>query len=424
MGAVLHRLALRNRQDKKTETTTAAGNLLKAPGLLAMAAVFVLAAWYSQPAILMLTGLFLATAGLARLGNRFALTGVWAERDFKAERFFPGEPIECTLRLFNRKPLPLTWVQLEHDLPAEFVLVEPAGRRNETPIRRAAALLWYRSITWKLRLAGERRGFYPLGPMRLTSGDFLGLYSRSRLNGSATHLIVYPHIFPVDTRRIPSLNPMGEFQAARRLFRDPTHTIGVREYAQSDSLKFIHWKATARRGDFQVKVLAATTAFKVALFLDVDSFRSDDALAESDFELGISTAGSIAAVLCERGSPVGLFVNTRLADTGQPAVIAPGAGRGRIMEILETLAKVTGRSSGPAAAFLDAQKCRLAAGTTLIFLAARPADGFADRLLDLKSNGFRILALLVGEQPDPVMPPGIPWHRVRRPDDLAGGAQP
>jgi uncharacterized protein (DUF58 family) len=409
---------------KRTETTTAAGNLLKAPGLVAMAAVFILAAWYSQPAILMLSGLFLATAGLARLGNRFALAGVWTEREFKATRFFPGESIECTLRLFNRKPLPLPWVQLEHDLPAEFVLVEPAGRRNGTPIRREAALLWYRSITWKLKLAGERRGYYPLGPMKLTSGDFLGLYSRSRMDGNTTHLIVYPRIFPVDTRRIPSLHPMGEFQAARRLFRDPTHTIGVREYLQSDSLKFIHWKATARRGDLQVKVLAATTAFKVALFLDVDSFRIGDAPAEADFELGISTAGSIATALCERGSPVGLFVNTRLADTGQPAVIAPGAGRGRIVDILETLAKATGRSSGPAAAFLDAQKGRLAAGTTVIFLAARMADGLADRLADLKSNGFRVLVLVIGEQADPVMPTGLPWHRVRRPDDLTVGARP
>ncbi len=404
--------------------TTAAGNLLTLPGLVALAVVFLLAAWYSQPAILMLTGLFLSTAGLARLWNRFALTGVWAERDLETTRFFPGEPIECTLRLFNRKPLPLPWVQLEHDLPPEFVLVEPAGRRNETPIRRAAALLWYRSITWKLRLAGERRGYYPLGPMKLTSGDFLGLYSRSRLDGNPTHLIVYPHIFPVDTRLIPSLHPMGEFQAVRPMFRDPTHTIGVREYLRSDSLKFIHWKATARRGDLQVKVLAATTAFKVALFLDVDSFRSDDAFAEADFELGISMAGSIATVLCERGSPVGLFVNTRLADTGQPAVIAPGAGRSRIVEILETLAKVTGRSSGPAAAFLDAQKFCLAAGTTLIFLVARPADGFADLLAGLKSTGFKVLMLLVGEQADPAVPPGVPWHRVRRSDDLAGDARP
>jgi uncharacterized protein (DUF58 family) len=406
------------------DVTTAAGNLLTTPGMVALAGVFVLAAWYSQPAILMLTGLFLATAGLARLGNRIALTGVWTEREFKATRFFPGEPIECTMRLFNRKPLPLPWVQIEHDLPAEFVLVEPAGRRNQTPIRRAAALLWYRSITWKLKLAGERRGYYPLGPMKLTSGDFLGLYSRSRLDGDTTHLIVYPHIFPVDTRLIPSLHPMGEFQATRRLFRHPTHTIGVREYLQSDSLKFIHWKATARRGDLQVKVLASTTAFKVVLFLDVDGFRADGALAAADFELGISAAASIAAALCERGSPVGLFVNTRLADTGQPAVIAPGAGRSRVTEVLEALAKVTERSSGPATVFLKNQKERLTAGTTLILILGRLPERFPELLADWKAAGFRLLVLLVGGNGEPALPPDIPWRRVRQAGDLAGDSAP
>jgi uncharacterized protein (DUF58 family) len=171
-------------------------------------------------------------------------------------------------------------------------------------------------------------------------------------------------------------------------------------------------------------VLAATTAFKVALFLDVDGFRTDGALAEADFELGISTAGSIATVLCECGSPVGLFVNTRLADTGQPAAMAPSAGRGRIVEILETLAKVTARSSNATASFLEAQKSRLAAGTTLIFLTARLADESADLLADLKSHGFKVLVLVIGEQADSIVPPGLPWHRVRRPDDLAGGARP
>jgi uncharacterized protein (DUF58 family) len=414
----------RHRAKNEKETTRAAGHLLTAPGLAFLSAAFILAAWYSQTAILMLTGLFLSTAGLARLWNRLALAGVRSERNFTATRFFPGEPIECSLRLFNRKPLPLPWVQIECDLPAEIALLEPAGRPDAAPIRRAAALLWYRGITWKLRLTAGRRGYYSLGPLKLTSGDFLGLYSRSRPDGTATHLIVYPRIFPVDTRLIPSLHPMGEFPAPQRLFRDPTHTIGVREYLRSDSLKFIHWKATARRGDLQVKVLAATTAFKVTVFLDVDSFWSDGVLVEADFELGLSIAGSVAAVLCERGSPVGLFVNTCLADTGQPAALAPGAGRGRITEVLETLAKVTGRSSGPAAAFLDAQKFCLAAGTTLIFLVARPADGFADLLAGLKSTGFKVLMLLVGEQADPAVPPGVPWHRVRRPDDLAGDARP
>ena len=268
-------------------------------------------------------------------------------------------------------------------------LDEPVGPPGAVAIRRSASLLWYRGITWKLKLIGGRRGYYPISPLKITSGDFLGLYFRSRRAGGTEHLIVYTRIFPVDTRLIPALYPMGEARAARRLFRDPTHAIGVREYFQGDGLKLIHWKATARRGDLQVKVLDATTAFNVAMVLAVESFRDNGVLAEADLPKGISAAGSIAAALCERGSPVGLFVNTRLADTGQPAVIAPGAGRNRVTEILEALAKVTDRSSGPTAAFLGGQKERLTAGTTVIFILGRLPDRFSEQLADLRAAGSR-----------------------------------
>jgi len=171
-------------------------------------------------------------------------------------------------------------------------------------------------------------------------------------------------------------------------------------------------------------VLDATTAFHVAMVLAVESFRENGILAAADFELAISTAGSIAAALCERGSPVGLFVNTRLADTGQPAVLPPGAGRSRVAEILETLAKVTGRSSGPSTAFLEGQTARLTAGTTVIFILGRPPDGFPEKLADLKASGFRLLVLLVGGSGEPALPPDVPWHRIRQAGDLAGGSAP
>jgi uncharacterized protein (DUF58 family) len=406
------------------DSTTAAGNLLKAPGLIALAAVFVLAAWHSQTGILLLAGFFLATAGMARLWNRLSLAGVQAERHLKGTRFFPGEPIECTLRLFNRKPLPLPWVQIENDLPLGFCLEGPADPPGAETIRRSASLLWYRAITWKLTLMGGRRGYYSIGPLKLTSGDFIGLYSRSRRAGNTEHLIVYPRIFPVETRLIPSLYPLGETRASRRLFKDPTHAIGVREYLHGDDLKSIHWKATARRGDLQVKLLDATTAFNVTMVLAVESFRGNGVLAEADFELGISAAGSIAAALCEHGSPVGLFVNTRLADTGQPAVIAPGAGRSRVTEILEALAKVTEHSSSPAISFLEGQKERLTAGTTVIFILGRLPDRFPEQLANLRAAGVKLLVLLVGGFDEPTLPPDVPWRRIRQAGDLAGNSPP
>jgi uncharacterized protein (DUF58 family) len=408
---------------KTRESTRAAGSLLSLPAVIVLSAALVLAAWYRLTGILLLTGLFVSMAGLSGMWSRLSLVGVRAERHVDGTRRFPGEAFVCRLRLINRKPLPLPWVQVEIPLPPGFTAgtaAEPAAG----VIRRSASLLWYRSVTWSLSILCPRRGFYALAPPTVVSGDMLGLYPRRRTVGPVEHVIVYPRVVPVDTRIIPSIQPMGEFPAARRLFRDPTHAIGVRAYDRRDSLRLIHWKATARRGDLQVRVPAATTAYAVALFLDVDSFAAEGSVKEAEFELALSAAASIAAALAGRGNPVGLFVNTRLADTGQPAAIRPSAAKGCLTDILKALAKATARRSLPFDLFLEDQKRFLPAGTTVVVVVGRPPSSLPLLVAGLGEVGFKRLVLLVGEAEAPALPDGTPLRRIRHADDLVlgGGA--
>jgi hypothetical protein len=88
------------------------------------------------------------------------------------------------------------------------------------------------------------------------------------------------------------------------------------------------------------------------------------------------------------------------------------------------LAKVTDRSSGPAAAFLEGQKRRLTAGTTLIFILGRLPERFPEQLADLRAAGFRLLVLLVGGTGEPALPPDVSCRRIRHAGDLAGDSPP
>ena len=404
------------------ESTRAAGALLSLPGVAALAAVMVLAAWHRLAAVLLLAGLFVALAALSGLWSRLSLAGVRLERRLDGTRRFPGEAFGCRLRLVNRKPLPLPWVQVETRLPPGFVEAGTAAPAAGA-VRRTASLLWYRAITWELSIACTQRGVYPLAPPTVASGDLLGLYPRRRTAGPVEELVVYPRIFPVDPHLVPTVHPMGDVPASRRLFRDPTHTIGVRAYDRRDSLRLVHWKATARRGELQVRVPAATTAFSAALFLDVESFAPGGAAAEADLELAVSVAGSIAAALCEKGSPVGLFANTRLTGSGRPAAIAPGAARGRLAEILEALARVTAARSLPFDVFLEDQKRFLPAGTTAVFIAGRPHPALPALAAGLSAAGLKRMVLLIGDAEAPGLPDGTLWRRIRRPEDLAAGGR-
>jgi len=392
-------------------------------GLLLVLAGLLLAAWFGQIAIVIVLGLVLSAAGLSRLWSRYSLVGVSCERWLSERRIFPGESVELRLRLVNRKILPLPWVQIDDEIPGDFtpdVSLAPGSKPGFGYLSKAAALLWYTSASWKQRLCGSRRGYYPLGPIVLTSGDIFGFYPRSTTEPLIDHIIIYPRIFPLAQLGIPPLYPVGETTAERRIFEDPVRVIGVRDYSPHDSLRRVHWKASARHQRLQVKVFEPTTSLNVAIFLAVNSFETEQAEVPGgeDFELGISAAASVASHLMERRSSVGLFVNSRLADSGQPVEILPGSSTGQLLEMLEALAKVTHQSSGPFEEFLQAERVCLPWGTTLVFILSRPAPSLVELLISLKESGHRIMVFQVGDRTESEIEHTIAWYNLRQPGDL------
>ena len=397
-----------------------AGHLLSSYGLLAVLAALLLAAWHNQIAIVILLGLIMSAAGLSRLWSRFSLVGVSCRRLISERRAFPGEHIELRLRLVNRKLLPLPWVQVNDEIPVGLAVdapLTPGSRPGFGLLSKSAALPWYTGLSWKHRLRCSKRGYYPLGPITLTSGDIFGFYPRSAIEPSVDHVIVYPKIFPIAHLSIPSLHPLGETTAERRVFEDPTRVIGVRDYSPRDSRRHIHWKATARRQGLQVKVFEPTTTLKVALCLAIDSFQHDGAQDEEYLELGISAAASIANHLVEQRNSVGLFVNSCLADSGQPTTIPTGNGTKQLVEILEALAKVTPLPSSPFEKLLQAERASLAWGTTLLFIVAKPSPPLMELLADLKESGRKLAVLQAGDPGEGRIEHGIPWHHIGQPGD-------
>ena len=217
---------------------------------------------------------------------------------------------------------------------------------------------------------------------------------------------------------IPPLYPIGETTAERRIFEDPVRVIGVRDYSPHDSRRRIHWRASARHQNLQVKVFEPTTTLNVALFVAVDSFQHDETHDEEDFELGISTAASVANHIIERRSSVGLFVNSPLVDSGQPIGILPGSSNSQMVEILEALAKVTHAASSPFEEFLQAERIGLPWGTTLVFILSRPSQSLIELLVSLKERGHRLMVLQVGDSTENRIEHAITWHNVRQGGDF------
>jgi len=391
--------------------------------LLALLAILLISAWAKITVIVVLLGLVLVVAGLTWLWSWLSLKAVSSERIITETRVFPGDTIELQHKLTNHKILPLPYIQIEDEIPLIF---NPKSRAIEESrpgyglVSKSTSLLWYSAATWREKLNCNKRGYYKLGPITLTSGDIFGFYPRSTTNKAEEHVIVYPVIYPISEMAIPPLYPIGDTKAERRIFTDPSRVIGIREYTPHDSLRHIHWKATARHQELQVKVFEPTTTLEMALFLAVDTFAHQGTFNYESFEFGISTAASIASyIISEQRSSTGLYVNTKLADSGLPVRIMPGNGTKQLISILEALAKTTSVPDESCTDFLNTERKSLPWGTTLVIILGQPVDSLNRLLEDLRESGYKTTIIQTGTPATNGTDSQAGYYKVNKPDDLA-----
>jgi uncharacterized protein (DUF58 family) len=372
--------------------------LLTTIGLLVLLVGFLLAAWNGQIVITTVLGIALAAGALSKLWSRFCLSGVSCSRVLKSRRVFPGENVTLEMQLSNRKLLPLPWIQVDDELPLLFLPGETSSPENRTGygfLSKAAAMLWYSRVSWSSQLLCPRRGYYTLGPLRITSGDIFGFHNRSKSEAMPEHIIVYPKILPVAHLPVLASYPLGNCSADRPIFEDPLRAMGVRDYSPHDSIKKIHWKATAREQKLQVKLLEPTTTAGAAIFVSVDSYLGEH-ISEADFEYGISAAAGIARYMLRGGNATGLYVNTLSADLKLPVRVPPGNTPVQMRAILEALAKVTGYSSGNFVDFIHRERKALSWGMTLIMVLHGVHAPLESVLSRLREAGYKVVVYETG----------------------------
>ena len=209
---------------------------------------------------------------------------------------------------------------------------DPVSTLEGNRLKLAGSVSWSERVTWRYRLSCRQRGIYRLGPAVVTSGDPFGFFPRSARVGQVGRVVVYPRLIPIDGAALPSGSPHGDTRAPQWLFEEPTRVVGVRDYHPEDPIRRVHWKATARRGELQVKISEPTVELSTAIFLAVDSFATGpSARGEGDpnehFEYAVSLAASLAHLLIGRGVPVGLYANWGGEGSGGSLQLAPAGGQ-------------------------------------------------------------------------------------------------
>src|SRR5439155_4188029 len=119
-------------------------------------------------------------------------------------------------------------------------------------------------------------------------------------------LLIYPRLVELD-RLFSESGRLGR-DGRRLLLRRPAgfDLHSVREYERGESLRKVHWRSTAKRGQLMVKELEDSPRDDVAVVLDADPA----AVVGESFEVQVRAAGSILLAHARRGRRSVLIVNT------------------------------------------------------------------------------------------------------------------
>lgn len=274
------------------------------------AVLFLVAAWFDQRDIMLLSavGLAMPVAGLGFLAVRPPRLAV--TRAFEPHVVRAGESAAVRLRVQNRDRRAFDgahWRDLAHPAlhpPLEAVL--PAVGRHETAMPSGDD-----TVRLEYRLRTPRRGVFEVGPLRVSVTDPFGLARIDRAAGIPRELVVTPRVTPLEPAAGVVASVDGAVHALQRRTHPNSDELIAREYRYGDPLRRVHWAATARRGELMVREEEQRGDPEVRILLDTalggrahhPSAAARDAASTLDpaFELGVEAVASIGVHLLGQG---------------------------------------------------------------------------------------------------------------------------
>lgn len=232
-------------------------------------------------------------------------------------------PVRLTVTAGNAPAL----VKIRDDYPAEFggPLVE------ET---RAIAPQETQEITYTV--VPKQRGAYAWGDLYLRQLGPWGLAWHDWRIPQAASVAVYPDLIGLRELSLRlTLQTSGNIRKARRMGMG-TEFTELRDYSTGDDLRFVDWKATARKSRLLVRVLEPEQEQTLVILLDRGRLMTAQVAGLARFDWALNAALSLALAGLHRGDRVGIGVFDRQMHTW----ISPERGAHQLPKLLAQLTPV------------------------------------------------------------------------------------
>ncbi len=339
---------------------------------------------------------------LAALISAGLLTGLlwprWLIQRLSVRRLGPLKALEGDTAIFhievhNRGWLPRFMLELIDRLP--FVGAAEHGANHGDKLLGGIASLPARGVrSFKVSLLCEKRGFYRLGPVSLTSSFPLGLAeARTGTQHTQQSFTIYPRTFPIIS--LPLFGAPSQIHRGAYCLPEGAGAAefsGLREYRRGDNPRHVHWPTSARLNELMVKEFEPLASACLYIALDLAKDANIGQGKHSTLEYAIRIAASVAGYACRQN------MHSRLLAQGVETLrIASGKGEFHYQGILDVLAVADSDGRTPYAEVITEIALNCLRGETVLLLLAEPPHRDAatlQALALLRANGAYLFAVV------------------------------
>ena len=299
-----------------------------------------------MPIFLIPIVLFLLYLAERWLFNKYWEKGLSVKLDFTDVAVTEGDETLLQEVITNRNfiPLHILQVNFQTDTGLDFTDSSNCSVTDRVNVLDVFSLRFYERVTRQLSLRCDKRGYYNILRTSLVASDLFSPDIHYATRDQNTEMYVYPREMPGQRIDLPFQQMMGEVVSKRFLFEDNFTFRGIRDYAPTDSMGDINWKASAKTGGLKVNLHDYTSSPEVMIVLNVDE---PGILFETELlEDCIRYAFTFAKAFINENVPVSLLTNGKDKVTGETISLEAGASQDHIRNFARALARIELTSGG------------------------------------------------------------------------------
>ncbi len=287
---------------------------------------------------------------------------------------FEGMPVAIRSEILNRGRLPRFLIKIEDQLArggGGAVVWLPGGAS--------------RTVTYETSLP---RGIYTKANLAAGSGAPFGVWFRKLTADAHAGITVYPAYEEI--RTFPILEAMSspsETVHERRSAGSGYDYLGIREYRRGDSMRAVHWRSSARRGELVVKEFEEEIATPVSLIIDLKAGTTVGRAGDDSLDAAARIAATLANYCLKAGHPLRLFAQ----DKGDVVKIErPG-----FFPALEWLAGLKADGRQDAGALVEEVIPFIGQRSTVILIATSQKADWAGISTVVQARRARLIVVLI-----------------------------